>query len=312
MGIYLGTTELGGGAGSSGGVGVNQYDAFVVSPIGPVIRSAYINAPDDYMVLTGLILPDGVTETYSYFDITTGAFLGTFTLSSTDRTTNTNTKEWLPQSIKGVGLVPDTEYFVSYGDNGNYVTTTPGYDFVSGLYTPPNGTAVYARTGTQVDKSAAYPNATVTGLRSDPITQLDEPNGFKANTENDDSVRYCKHLDVPFRWTKRSSTVSMQTAGRNSFLQYKTSAGNLADILSNYARNAPSTGPTDNTKLLFNCLLKKVRYNTISLEKLYCNVLGLLNTSKQMAKKQFKGTYNFLNLLNRSLGITLFERRNTS
>ena len=251
MGIYLGTTELGGGAGSSGGVGVNQYDAFVVSPIGPVVRTAYINAPDDYMVLTGLILPDGVTETYSYFDVTTGAFLGTFTLSDTDRTTNTSTKEWLPQSIKGVALVPNTEYLVSYGDNGNYVATTPGYNFVSGLYTPPNGTAVYARTGTTADASSNYPNATVTGLRSDPIVQLAEPNGFEANTENDDSVRYCKHLDVPFRWTKRSSNVSLQTAGRNSFLQFKASAGNLADILTNYSRNAPSVGPSDTSKLLF-------------------------------------------------------------
>ena len=84
MGIYLGTTELGGGAGSSGGVGINQYDAFVVSPSGPVIRTALINAPVDYFVLSGLILPDGsFTITYSYFDITTGAFLGTFTLDDT-------------------------------------------------------------------------------------------------------------------------------------------------------------------------------------------------------------------------------------
>ena len=252
MGIYLGTTELGGGAGSSGGVGINQYDAFVVSPSGPVIRTALINAPVDYFVLSGLILPDGsFTITYSYFDITTGAFLGTFTLDDTNRTANTNAKEWLPQSVKGVALVPNQAYFVSYGDNGSYVATTPGYNFVSGLYTPPNGTAVYARTGTTADASSNYPNATVTGLRSDPIVQLTEPNGFTANTENDDSVRYCKHLDVPFRWTKRSSNVSLQNAGRNSFLQYKASAGNLADILSNYARNAPSVGPSDNTKLLF-------------------------------------------------------------
>ena len=252
MGIYLGTTELGGGAGSSGGVGINQYDAFVVSPSGPVIRTALINAPVDYFVLSGLILPDGsFTITYSYFDITTGAFLGTFTLDDTNRTANTNAKEWLPQSVKGVALVPNQAYFVSYGDNGSYVATTPGYNFVSGLYTPPNGTAVYARTGTTADASSNYPSATVTGLRSDPIVQLTEPNGFTANTENDDSVRYCKHLDVPFRWTKRSSNVSLQNAGRNSFLQYKASAGNLADILSNYARNAPSVGPSDNTKLLF-------------------------------------------------------------
>ena len=251
MGIYLGTTELGGGAGSSGGVGVNQYDAFVVSPIGPVVRTALINAPVDYFVLSGLILPDGVTETYSYFDITTGAFLGTFTLDSSNRTANTNAKEWLPQAVKGVALVPNQAYFVSYGDNGSYVATTPGYNFVSGLYTPPNGTAVYARTGTTADASSNYPNATVTGLRSDPIVQLVEPNGFTANTENDDSVRYCKHLDVPFRWTKRSSSVSLQTAGRDSFLQYKASGGNLADILTNYSRNAPSVGPSDNTKLLF-------------------------------------------------------------
>tara|TARA_R110002124_G_scaffold16872_2_gene71349 strand:+ start:614 stop:2389 length:1776 start_codon:yes stop_codon:yes gene_type:complete len=252
MGIYLGTTELGGGAGSSGGVGVNQYDAFVVSPIGPVIRTALINAPVDYFVLSGLILPDGsFTITYSYFDITTGAFLGTFTLDNTNRTANTNAKEWLPQAVKGVALVPNQAYFVSYGDNGSYVATTPGYNFVSGLYTPPNGTAVYARTGTTADASSNYPNATVTGLRSDPIVQLVEPNGFTANTANDDSVRYCKHLDVPFRWTKRSSSVSLQTAGRDSFLQYKASGGNLADILTNYSRNAPSVGPSDNTKLLF-------------------------------------------------------------
>jgi len=246
MGVFLGSANLAAG----GGVNINQYDTFVVSPTGSMVTAIYGDGTTDFFQLQGLIQPEFQVETYSYFTLA-GVFQGTFTLDSNSQTNNGNVfpnVQWQPASIKGVALVSGTSYLISHTDNSNYVATTAGFDAVTGLYTPLGTGSTYIRTGNTLDASAAYPEATITGSRYNPIVKLEVPLPFNDNTESDDKVRYNKNLDNAYKVTSDSNG---SVAQRVSFLSKKDSSSILIHFSLLEYKNSPSVDSNDTTKPLF-------------------------------------------------------------
>ena len=245
MGVFLGASNL-----ASGGGQVNQYDSFVVSPIGSMITATYGDGTTDFFQLKGLVQPEFESQTYSYFTLA-GVFQGTFSLDTFDNTSNGNTypnQQWQPVSIKGVALVSGASYLISHSDNTNYAATTAGFNVVTGIYTPPGSGSTYIRTGNLLDRSGEYPEATTTGSRYNPIVKLEVPLPFNDNTDSDDKVRYNKNLNNAYKVTS-DSTGSI--AQRVSFLSKKDSSSILLHYSLLEYKNSPSVGSSDTTKPLF-------------------------------------------------------------